>query len=656
MKRFLAVLATVMLMQTIQAQQFDFNECNVELYKTTFRLLAPPDAKEVKLRLYTQGVGGKPIKTIKMTCENGIWTAVVPMVKAWMVGKYYTFDVLGDKKNWKETPGVFAKAVAVNGRRAMVVDLEATNPFEWERDREKLPAIKSPADLVIYEMHIRDFSIARNIHLDPSELNGGRVCTDYPGKFVALGENWAINHLKSLGVNAVHLLPSFDFASIDESSDEPQYNWGYDPLNYNVPEGSYATNAYDPATRIRDFKTMVSKLHKAGIRVILDVVYNHTFNVENSNFQLTWPDHYYRKTADGKYSNGSGCGNETASERQHMRDFMIESVKYWINEYHIDGFRFDLMGVHDIETMNAIRAEVDKINPEIFIYGEGWSAGQCAYPADKLGTKANIPNMPRIAAFSDELRDALRGPFDNDNKGAFLAGIPGEEESLKYGIAGAIRHPQVDMAKVNYTKQAWATQPTQMISYVSCHDDLCLTDRLRSSIPGIAKDELIRLDLLAQTAVFTSQGVPFILSGEEMLRDKKGVHNSFESPDSVNELEWKNMVLYPNVFNYYSRLIQMRKNHPAFRLADAEKVRQALEFLPTQPCTVAFILKDNAGGDAWKNIIVVLNASKETRQVSIPNGKYTVVCRNGAIDENGMGTVNGASVQVEPQSALIIHN
>ncbi len=656
MKRFLAVLATVMLMQTIQAQQFDFNECNVELYKTTFRLLAPPDAQEVKLRLYTQGVGGKPIKTIKMTCENGIWTAVVPMVKAWMVGKYYTFDVLGDKKNWKETPGVFAKAVAVNGRRAMVVDLEATNPFEWERDREKLPAIKSPADLVIYEMHVRDFSIARNIHLDPSELNGGRVCTDYPGKFVALGENWAINHLKSLGVNAVHLLPSFDFASIDESSDEPQYNWGYDPLNYNVPEGSYATNAYDPATRIRDFKTMVTKLHKAGIRVILDVVYNHTFNVENSNFQLTWPDHYYRKTADGKYSNGSGCGNETASERQHMRDFMIESVKYWINEYHIDGFRFDLMGVHDIETMNAIRAEVDKINPEIFIYGEGWSAGQCAYPSEKLGTKANIPNMPRIAAFSDELRDALRGPFDNDNKGAFLAGIPGEEESLKYGIAGAISHPQVDMTKVNYTKQAWATQPTQMISYVSCHDDLCLTDRLRSSIPGITTDELIRLDLLAQTAVFTSQGVPFILSGEEMLRDKKGVHNSFESPDSVNELEWRNMVRYPNVFNYYSRLIQMRKNHPAFRLADAEKVRQALEFLPTQPCTVAFILKDNAGGDAWKNIIVVLNASKETRQVSIPNGKYTVVCRNGAIDEKGMGTINGASVQVEPQSALIIHN
>ena len=656
MKRFLAALAVFTLMQNIYAQKFDFNECEVELYKTTFRLLAPPDVPEVKLRLYTQGVGGKPIKTIKMTCVDGIWTAVVPMVKAWMLGKYYTFDVLGDKKNWKETPGVFAKAVAVNGKRAMVIDMKETNPFEWERDGEKLPPIKSPADLVIYEMHNRDFSIARNILLDPSELNGGRISTDYPGKYVALVEDWAINHLKTLGVNAVHLLPSFDFASIDESSDEPQYNWGYDPLNYNVPEGSYSTDAFAPATRIRDFKLMVNKLHKAGIRVILDVVYNHTFNIENSNFQLTWPDHYYRKTASGSYSNGSGCGNETASERQHMRDFMIESVKYWINEYHIDGFRFDLMGVHDIETMNAIRAEVDKINPNIFIYGEGWSAGDCAYPKEKLGIKANIPSMPRIAAFSDEMRDALRGPFDNDEKGAFLAGLPGEEESLKYGIAGGIAHPQVDMSKVNYTKTPWATQPTQMIAYVSCHDDLCLTDRLRASIPGIKTDEIIRLDLLAQTAVFTSQGVPFILSGEEMLRDKKGVRNSFESPDSVNQLEWRNMVRYPNVFNYYSKLIQLRKNHPAFRLADAEKVRKALEFLPTQPCTVAFILKDNAGGDSWKNIIVVLNASKETRQLAIPNGKYTVVCKNGVINENGLATVNGASVQVEPQSALILHN
>lgn len=654
MKRFLTALATVLLMLPIHAQKFDFNECNVELQKTTFRLLAPADAKEVKLRIYTQAVGGKPIKTVKMTCVDGIWTAVVPMVKAWMVGKYYTFDVTGDKKVWKETPGVFAKAVGVNGKRAFIVNMDETNPFEWNLD--KRPALNSPADLVIYELHHRDYSVARNIYLDPSELNGGRASTDYPGKFLALVEDWSIDHLKKLGVNAVHILPSFDFASIDESNDNPQYNWGYDPLNYNVPEGSYATDVATPAARIREFKLMVKKLHDAGIRVILDVVYNHTFNVDGSNFQLTYPDHYYRKTANGEYSNGSGCGNETASERQHMRDFMVESVKYWINEYHVDGFRFDLMGVHDIETMNIIRAEVDKIDPSIFIYGEGWSAGQCAYPADKLATKANIPNMPRIAAFSDELRDALRGPFDDDAKSAFLAGKTGDEESIKYGIAGGIEHPQVDFTKVNYTKKAWATQPTQMIAYVSCHDDMCLVDRLRTSIPGIGTDELIRLDLLAQTAVLTSQGVPFILSGEELLRNKKGVRNSFESPDSINQLNWNNLVKYPQVFDYYSKLIQLRKNHPAFRLADAQKVRESLEFMPTQPAMVAFTLKSHAGGDAWNNIIVVLNASKETRQIELPKDKYTVVCSNGKIDENGLETINGNTVQVAPQSALILHN
>jgi pullulanase len=272
---------------------------------------------------------------------------------------------------------------------------------------------------------------------------------------------------------------------------------------------------------------MVQAMHKAGIRVILDVVYNHTFDVEHSNFQRTYPNYYYRLNADGTYSNGSGCGNETASDKEMMRRFMIESVKYWVNEYHIDGFRFDLMGCHDIETMNAIRRELDAINPSIFIYGEGWSAGDCALPASKLGLKANIPQMSGIAAFSDEIRDALRGRFSDDTKPGWLGGAPDCEESIKFGIVGAIAHPQVDMNKVNYSKQPWAIEPTQMMSYVSFHDDMCLVDRLKASIPGITEDELIRLDLLAQTAVFTSQGVPFMLSGEELLRNKKGVHNSY---------------------------------------------------------------------------------------------------------------------------------
>ncbi len=655
MKKILTILtATALSLSTASAQTFHFNECEASSTQTVFHLLAPPDAKRVCVRIYQDGEGGHPIRTVKMKYADGLWTGVVKhSPKHTLKGKFYTFDISGDRVHWHETPGIFAKAVGVNGKRAAIIDLEDTDPFGWEHD--KRPSLDSPADLVIYEMHHRDFSVARNLNLDPGEMMVKRAWTRYPGKFLALMEDWAIGHLKNLGVNAVHLLPSFDFASVDESSDKPQYNWGYDPLNYNVPEGSYSTDPRDPASRIREFKAMVMALHKAGIRVILDVVYNHTFDLDHSNFQLSWPDYYYRKTADGKYSNGSGCGNETASEQPLMRAFMIESVKYWINEYHIDGFRFDLMGVHDIETMNAIRKAVDEIDPSIFIYGEGWSAGDCAYPAERLGTKAHIPQMPRIAAFSDEIRDALRGPFNDDTKGAFLAGKSGEEESLKFGITGCIAHPQVNMSLVNYSKVPWATQPTQMISYVSCHDDMCLVDRLKTSMPGISQEELIRLDLLAQTAVFTSQGVPFILSGEEMLRDKKGVHNSFESPDSVNQLNWNNVVRYASVLDYYQRLVQLRKNHPAFRLGDAEKVRQSLEFLPTQPCLVAFRLKDHAGGDPWQDIIVVLNANNTEKMVEIPSGKYTVACQEGKIDEQGLGVVSGPAVRIAPQSALILY-
>ena len=459
-----------------------------------------------------------------------------------------------------------------------------------------------------------------------------------------------------MGINAVHLLPSFDYASVDETRlDTPQYNWGYDPLNYNVPEGSYSTDPYDPAVRIREFKQMVQALHKAGIRVILDVVYNHTFDINGSGFQRIYPDYYYRKRTDGTYSDGSGCGNETASEREMMRRFMIESVRFWAKEYHIDGFRFDLMGIHDIETMNAVRRAASEIDPTLFIYGEGWSAGGCALPIEKLAVKAHISQLPGIAAFSDELRDALRGPFSDDHKGAFLAGLAGSEESIKAGIVGVIRHPQVDYAQVNYTKAPWATSPTQMIAYVSCHDDMCLVDRLRASVPQITDDELIRLDLLAQTAVLTSQGVPFILCGEEMLRDKKGVHNSFNSPDSINRLDWQNLAKYPQVFRYYKSLIQLRKHHPAFRLGNADLVRRHLEFLPTQPCVVGFRLKDNAGGDEWRDIIVILNANKDAKMVEIPAGRYTVVACDGVIDERGLGEMEGGKVEVDPQSALILY-
>lgn len=633
-KTILTGLLAAMLPAAAGAQTF--NEADYTPEQTTFRLFAPDNAKTVKLRIYKAGHKGRPERTVKMErTAADTWTATVT---GNLMGRFYTFDT-----GRGECAGVFAKAVGVNGQRAAIIDMDKTDPAGWNDDRR--PVVKSPADLVIYEMHHRDYSIDASSGI----ANGG--------KFLALTDPKAIAHLKELGVNAVHILPSFDYASVDETRlSTPQYNWGYDPVNYNVPDGSYSTDPYKPETRIREFKQMVQALHKAGIRVILDVVYNHTFNIDGSNFQRTYPDYFYRKTADGKYSDGSGCGNETASERDMMRRFMVESVLYWIDEYHIDGFRFDLMGCHDIETMNAIRKAVDEVDPTIFIYGEGWSAGSCALPKEQLGLKANMKAMPGIAAFSDELRDALRGPFSDDTKGAFLAGKPGEEESIKFGIAGAIEHPQVDMSKVNYSTEAWASQPTQMISYVSCHDDMCLTDRLRASIPGITTDELIRLDMLAQTAVLTSQGVPFILSGEEMLRDKKGVHNSYNSPDSINRLDWNNMDRYPQVMDYYKNLTRLRRNHPAFRLGSADLVRRHLEFLPTQPGLVAFRLKDYAGRDDWRNIIVILNAAKQQRKVTIPQGNYTIVCHEGKIDENDLSTFSGSEATVSAQSALILHD
>lgn len=616
---------------------------------TQFTLWAPT-ADEVRLMLYEAGEGGHAYETVSMErAEEGTWKT---KVEKDLKGKFYTFNVKIDGKWQGDTPGINAKAVGVNGKRAAIIDLRETDPEGWAED--KRPPLASPADIIIYEVHHRDFSVHPSSGIE------------HKGKFLAMTETGTknpggmatgIDHLKELGVTHVHILPSYDYASVDETRlDENKYNWGYDPLNYNVPEGSYSTDPYRPEVRIREFKQMVQALHKAGIRVVLDVVYNHTFNTAESNFERTVPGYFYRQKPDGTLADGSACGNETASNRPMMRKYMIESVLYWINEYHIDGFRFDLMGIHDIETMNEIRKAASAVDPTIFIYGEGWAASAPQMPEDSLAMKANTYKMPGIAAFSDEMRDALRGPFNNNEQGAFLAGLPGGEESIKFGIVGAVKHPQINNDSVNYSKAPWAGQPTQMISYVSCHDDMCLVDRLKASVPGITPEELVRLDKLAQTAVFTSQGVPFIYAGEEVLRDKKGVHNSYQSPDSINAIDWDRKTLNADAFAYYKGLIQLRRNHPAFRLGDAELVRKHLEFLPVEGTNlVAYRLKDHAGGDTWKDIIVVLNARREVASLSVPEGKYTVVCQNGLVNEKGLATIYGPSLKVAPQSAMIIY-
>ena len=617
---------------------------------TRFSLWAPT-AQEVRVLLYEEGIGGSAYQMLPMEKESdGMWKVEA---EGDLNGKFYTFNVKIDDAWLGDTPGVFAKAVGVNGNRAAIINLDTTDPQGWESD--KRPPMKGFSDMVIYEMHHRDFSIDS---LSGIRNRGKFLALTEKGTVTRLGEKTGIDHLKELGVTHVQLLPSFDFSSVDETRlDKPQYNWGYDPKNYNVPEGSYSTDPYKPDVRIREFKQMVMALHQAGIRVIMDVVYNHTAVTEGSNFERTVPGYFYRHTEDGKFADASGCGNETASERAMMRRFMVESVCYWVNEYHIDGFRFDLMAIHDIETMKAIRAALDKIDPTIYIGGEGWAAKTPQLPEEQLALKKNIFRLPGTAAFSDEFRDSLRGAWGDDSKGAFLIGKRGFSEGIKFGIAGGVTHPQVETDSVNGPLRNWTGEPTQLISYMSCHDDLCITDRIRATLSGASVQEQQALMKLGMTAVLTSQGIPFIFAGDEVMRSKLGVANSYASPDSINAIDWKNKTTNRELFDYTRGLISLRKAHPAFRMGAASLVREHLEFLDTpSDNVVAYRINGNPGGDTWQNITVVLNADTAPAEVTVPEGKYRIVCRDGKIDYvTGLGTLTGNKLVVAPKTAMIVH-
>lgn len=616
--------------------------------KTTFKVWAPM-ATAVKLRLYDAGDGGSPIKEADLVKRSrGMWNLTIPED---LKNKYYTFQVQQDGKWSLEAPDIYAKAVGVNGHRGMIVNLSETDPVGWKSD--KSPKFKKPTDAIIYELHIRDISI------DP---NSG---IKNKGKFLGLtetgtkspdGKSTGLDHLKELGVTHVHILPAFDYNSIDETKPDSKYNWGYDPLNYNVPEGSYSTNPYDGNVRIKEFKEMVQAIHKKGIRVILDVVYNHTADIDHSNFTQFAPGYFYRHNPDGSYSNATGCGNETASERPMMRKFMMESLLYWVNEYHIDGFRFDLMGVHDIKTMNAISDTLHNIDKSIIIYGEGWTAGSSPYPEDLRAVKKNAAKLHQIAAFSDDIRDGLRGGWSDLRSKGFASGNGDLKESVMFGIAASVNHPQVDYSKVNYSKAPWAKQPYQAITYVSCHDDNCLYDRLKISNPNASQAELIKMDKLAQTAIMTSQGVAFMLSGEELLRTKKGVANSFNSPDTINQIDWSRKTKYAAVFEYYKQLIALRKQHPAFRMPSASMIRKHLQFLDVaDPQVIAYQLTGNANGDKWRNILVILNGGTESKTITIPAGNWALVGNGSRINQNGIRKMNATSVEIPGSTAYILY-
>lgn len=628
----------------------EWKEVTYSPVETKFQLWAPT-ASEVRVLLYEEGQGGSTYRMIHMQpSKDGMWTAVG---NGDLKGKFYAFNVKIDDVWLGDTPGIMAQAVGVNGDRAAIIDMQNTNPAGWENDTR--PYLKSFSDILIYEMHHRDFSA--------DTISG----IHHRGKYLALteqnthsywGDATGIGHLKELGITHVQLMPSFDFSSVNEMEPEKaQYNWGYDPKNYNVPEGSYATDAFRPEVRIKEFKQMVLSLHQAGIRVIMDVVYNHTFNAKCSAFERTVPGYFYRTDENGNFSNASGCGNETASERPMMRKFMIESVCYWAREYHIDGFRFDLMGIHDMETMNAIRTALDCIDPTIFVYGEGWSLESPQLPDSLLAIKRNAYRMSRIASFSDEYRDGLRGPFGDDSKGGFVVGQPYFENKVRFGIVGGISHPQVCNDSIKKSVQVWANSPRQFVSYVSSHDDLCLTDRFRASVPNASIQELCAWQKLAETAIFTSQGIPFIFAGDEFMRSKHGVSNSYNSGDSINAINWGLKMVHRDVFDYVKGMIALRKSHPAFRLGNPDLICKYLEFIHVPASNVvAFRLKGNPCADSWLNTIVILNGRTEPIKVQIPDGKYWIACRDGRIDLiMGLGTLHGNEVMVSPVSAMIIH-
>ena len=613
--------------------------------QTLFTIYAPT-AEDVLIRLFDNGTDGDSYQTLHMDKnDSGIWRS---SFEGDGHGIYYTFQIK-HKGIWlAETAGIYAHAVGVNGERAMITDFARTNPEGWTMD--KSPEYVGDNQVVLYEIHVRDFSIQPGAGFQ------------YPGKFLGFTESGlkndegfaiGIDHLAEMGITHLHIMPAFDFRSIDEKHPEQnKYNWGYDPMNYNVPEGSFSTDPYDAEVRIREFKEMVLALHKKGIRVVMDVVYNHTGSTEDSPFNLEVPGYYYRHNPDGTWSNASACGNEMASDRPMMRKYMIESLKWWMKEYHVDGFRFDLMGIHDLKTMNAISSELHALDNTVFLYGEGWTAGSTPLPDSLLALKVNTMKLDRIGAFSDDIRDAIKGHWSSETDSGFVTGAKGMEESIMFGVVASTFHPQINYQKVNYSDAPWSPRPSQTINYVTCHDNHTLFDKLKLSCPKASDHDIEAMHKLSNSIIFTSQGIPFLHAGVEFMRTKQGVHNSFESPDSINLIDWNLKSVNADMVQYYKDLIAFRKAHPALRMPSQDMIQKNLSFYPARPGVVSFVINNHANNDSFKRLAVMYNATKKTVPFSPGEGTWQVV-----FDQKGLKnipvTTKGAAM-VAPLSMVIM--
>ena len=624
MRKTIILMLSVALVACTAKQPKLEDECLYSPSKTQFAFWSNI-AEQMEVCIYDEGQGDDVpcTKVIPLTKgENDFWKATV---KGDLAGKFYTVRSFQNGEWGMESPGIFAKAVSINGQRAAIIDLKKTDPEGWAQDRR--PAMPDMTDVVVYETHLRDFTL-------------GNPAIEHKGKFLGMTEEAATAHLRELGISHIQLLPIFDYGSIDETTlDKNRYNWGYDPVNYNVPEGGYSTDPADPSARIREAKQMIHALHEAGIRVVMDVVYNHTYDAMGCALGRVVPKYFYRLNEDGSYANGSGCGNETASDHEMMRQFMVESVCYWAREYHIDGFRFDLMGIHDQETMRAIRAALDEIDPTILTYGEGWAAMAPALPYEELAMKQWTYKMPRVGAFSDDIRNALIGsPFDHER--GFASGNPA---GLKDVMRGLIACPE------------WSGEPMQHVSYITCHDNYCLRDRIEASAGDENEATKIRMNKLAQTAVLVSQGMSFIYGGEELFRTKQGIDNSYQSPDSINIIPWENKEKYANLFDYYKQMIAIRRAHKGFRLGSAEAVVEHVEFLPADDENlIIYSIKNLEGIDSAKSLLVLLNGSAKTVKADIPEGAYTILAFDGEAKADGLGDFAGSQIAVAPFSATIL--
>ena len=601
----------------------------LEENSTSFAVWAPY-AEKVELRLYNNQEDD-PCDVIPMNPgADGVWRYVYPKR---LNGLYYTYSYTYDGVT-REGLDIYAKSAGVNGKKGFIPDFEKLNPVGW--DQEKYVKLDSPADAVIYELSVRDFSS------DPSS----QIAPSARGTFAAFyvrysrlpsGKPTCLGHLKRLGITHVQLLPIFDFEGVDENDPSAEYNWGYNPMNYNLPEGSYSRNPLDPEKRINELKKMVQSLHRENIGVVMDVVYNHTFRTGDSSLDIAFPKYYYRTDEGGNYSNGSGCGNELASERTMVRKLIVDSVLFWAKEYKIDGFRFDLMGVLDIETMNEIARELRKINPSALIYGEGWTGGRTMLPYEHSALRQNACSTPGIAYFNDGFRDSVKGDTFSDEGLGYISGNYHCRQNIIEGLLGSA---------------GWAGEPTQIINYCEAHDNLTLWDKLNVSAAGYSVEDRKKMDRLAMFLILTAQGIPFLHGGQDFLRSKPNGdasfdHNSYRSSDDVNSLKWDNLDKYAREVDYCRGLIRFRKNHPVFRMRTADEIKAAAEIISSPDGTVMLRLRGK------EDVLIIANPIPRAKMMILPDGEWLLHVSDIHCSEEPMATYCEGIV-VPPISGMIL--